>query len=72
VMDALNFEYPDYDRLDEGARGAKIKRIVNILNRQAIRSVKEDQRAVKKQKVLAEPKDSAPKNESLSEYLLQR
>jgi hypothetical protein len=23
VMDALNFEYPDYDRLDEGARGEK-------------------------------------------------
>jgi hypothetical protein len=26
VMDALNFEYPDYDRLDEGARGEKKKR----------------------------------------------
>jgi hypothetical protein len=26
VMDALNFEYLDYDRLDEGARGAKRKR----------------------------------------------
>jgi hypothetical protein len=61
VMDALNFEYPDYDRLDKGAGGAKRKRIVSILNRQAIRSVKEDQRVVKKQKVLAEPKDSAPK-----------
>jgi hypothetical protein len=61
VMDALNFEYPDYDRLDEGARGAKRKRIVSILNRPAIRSVKEDQRAVMKQKVLAEPKDSTPK-----------
>jgi hypothetical protein len=23
VMDALNFEYPDYDRIDEGARGRK-------------------------------------------------
>jgi hypothetical protein len=23
VMDALNFEYPDYDRLDEGAGGQK-------------------------------------------------
>jgi hypothetical protein len=32
-MDALNFEYPDYETLDEGARGAKRKRIVNILNR---------------------------------------
>jgi hypothetical protein len=25
VMDALNFEYPDYERLDEGARGQKEK-----------------------------------------------
>jgi hypothetical protein len=41
-MDALNFEYPDYERLDEGAGGAKWKRIVSILNKHAIRSVKED------------------------------
>jgi hypothetical protein len=65
VMDALNFEYPDYDRLDEGAEGAKRKRIVSILTRQAIRSVKEDQRVVKKQKILAESKDSAPKKRKL-------
>jgi hypothetical protein len=26
VMDALNFEYPDYERLDEGARGGKRKK----------------------------------------------
>jgi hypothetical protein len=32
VMDALNFEYPNYERLDEGARGAKKKRVVSILN----------------------------------------
>ena len=54
VMDALNFEYTDYDRLEKGAGGAKRKRIVSILTRQAIRSVKEDQRAIKKQKILAE------------------
>jgi hypothetical protein len=42
VMDALNFEYPDYERLDEGAGGAKRKRVVSILSRQATRSVKED------------------------------
>ena len=50
VMDALNFEYPDYERLDEGARGVKRKRIVSILSRNTIRSVKEDQKALKKQK----------------------
>jgi hypothetical protein len=36
VMDALNFEYPDYERLDEGAGGAKKKRLVSILKRQAM------------------------------------
>jgi hypothetical protein len=34
---------------------------LSILKRQVIRPVKEDQRAIKKQKGLAEPKDSAPK-----------
>jgi hypothetical protein len=38
---------------------------VSILNRQAIRSVKEDHRDVKKQKTLAEPKDLAPKKRKL-------
>jgi hypothetical protein len=39
VMDALNFEYPDYERFDKGAEGLKRKRIVSILNRQAARLV---------------------------------
>jgi hypothetical protein len=56
VMDALNFEYPDYDRLDEGAGGGKRKRIISILGRQAARSVKEDHKASKKQKTLLKPK----------------
>jgi hypothetical protein len=30
VMDALNFEYPDYDRLDEGTGGSKRKRIIKL------------------------------------------
>jgi hypothetical protein len=48
VMHALNFEYLDYDRLDDGAGGAKKKRVVSILKRQAMRSIEEDQRAGKK------------------------
>jgi hypothetical protein len=44
VMDALKFEYPDYERLNEGAEGVKRKRIVSILNRQAARMVKEDEK----------------------------
>jgi hypothetical protein len=65
VMDALNFEYPDYERLDEGSGGAKRKRIVSILNRQAIWSVNEDQKALKNQKTLSEPKESAPMKRKL-------
>jgi hypothetical protein len=72
VMDALNFEYPDYDRIDEGARGAKRKRVVSILAREAIRSVKEDQETLKKMKTVPEPKVSTPKNGSLLKNLLRR
>jgi hypothetical protein len=50
VMDALNFKYPDYERLDEGAERAKKKRVVSILKRQAMGSIEKDQRAAKKQK----------------------
>jgi hypothetical protein len=64
-MDALNFEYPDYERLDKGAGGAKRKRVVSILGRQATRFVKEEQKASKKKKTLSEPKDSAPKKRKL-------
>jgi hypothetical protein len=66
-MDALNFEYPDYERLDEGAGGVKRKRIVSILSRQAIRSVKEDQEALKKRETVPEAKLSAPKKRKLAE-----
>jgi hypothetical protein len=61
VVDALNFEYTDCERLDEGGRGVKRKRVVSILGRQATRSVKEEQKASKKQKTRSRPKDSAPK-----------
>ena len=69
VMDALNFEYPDYERLDEGAGGVKRKRVVSILSRQAIRTVKEDQETSKERKTLLEPKVLAPKKEACREIL---
>jgi hypothetical protein len=61
VMDALNFEYPDYEKLDKGAEGVKRKRIVSILNRQAARMVKEDEKASKKRKTAPEPKAAVSK-----------
>jgi hypothetical protein len=61
VMNALNFEYPDYERLNKGAEGAKRKRIVSVLSRQAARMVKEDEKALKKRKSSPEPKVTASK-----------
>jgi hypothetical protein len=49
VMDALNFEYPDYERLNKGAEGQKRKRIVSVLSRQAARMVKEDEEIIKRE-----------------------
>jgi hypothetical protein len=60
-MDALNFEYPDYERLNKGAEGQKRKRIVSVLSRQAARMVKEDEEILKRRKSSPEPKVAAPK-----------
>jgi hypothetical protein len=56
VMDALNFEYPDYERLSKGAEATKRKRVVSVLSRQAARMVKEDEKTLKKRKSNPEPK----------------
>jgi hypothetical protein len=56
VKYALNFEYPDYERLNKGAEGSKRKRVVNIMSRQAARMIKEDEKALKKRKSSPEPK----------------
>jgi hypothetical protein len=61
VMDALNFEYPDYERLNKGAKGKKRKKIVSVLSRQTARMVKEDEEALKKRKSSPEPKVAALK-----------
>jgi hypothetical protein len=61
VMDALNFEYPDYERLSKGAEGTKRKRVVNVLSRQAARMVKEDEKTLKKRKSSPEPKVATSK-----------
>jgi hypothetical protein len=54
VMDALGFEYPNYDRLDKEAGGVKKKRAVSILKRHEMRSIEKD----KKKKLPKRPKVS--------------
>jgi hypothetical protein len=55
VMDALNFEYPDYERLDKGAERQKRKRVISVIKRQAARMIEEDEKALKKKKSSPEP-----------------
>jgi hypothetical protein len=47
VMDALKFEYRDYERLSKGAEGLKRKRVVSVMKRQAARMIEEDEKALK-------------------------
>jgi hypothetical protein len=68
VMDAIGFEYPDYERLDKGAEGQKRKRVASALNKDD-----EDQSKKKKQEpeaktiALKKRKASTPKQKSIDE-----
>ena len=42
-MDALGFEYPDYERLDEEARRVKKKRVVSIMKKASTKICREGQ-----------------------------
>jgi hypothetical protein len=56
VMDALKFEYPDYEQLSKGAEGTKRKRVVSVMKRQAARMIEEDEKTLKKKKSSPVPK----------------
>jgi hypothetical protein len=59
VMDALGFEYPDYERLDKGAEGQKRKIVADVLNR-------DDEEQPKKKKLEPEPKTGVSKKRKAS------
>jgi hypothetical protein len=61
VMDALDFEYPDYERLDKDAEGQKRKRVASVLNKEATKSMKDDEEKLKKKKLKLDPKTDASK-----------
>jgi hypothetical protein len=61
VMDALNFDYPDYERLERGAEGQKRKRVASVLDRETAKLVKKDEEILKKRKLSPEPKVAAAK-----------
>jgi hypothetical protein len=60
-MDALNFEYRDYERLDRGAKEQKRKRVASVQDKEAAKLVKKDEETLKKRKLSPEPKIAASK-----------
>jgi archaellum component FlaD/FlaE len=66
VMDALKFEYFDYERLSKGAKWPKRKRVVSVIKRQAARMIEEDEKASKKKKSSPEPKVAVTKKRKVA------
>jgi hypothetical protein len=61
VMDALNFDYPDYGQLGKVAEGQKRKRVASALDKEGTKLAKKDREISKKGKLSPEPKIAAPK-----------
>jgi hypothetical protein len=58
VLDALNFDYPDYEQLGGDAEGPKRKRIASALDKESTKLAKKEQEISKK--LSPEPKVAAP------------
>jgi hypothetical protein len=56
VLDALNFDYPDYEQLSGDAEGQKRKRIASVLDKEGSKSAKKDKENSEKRKLSPEPK----------------
>jgi hypothetical protein len=59
VLDALNFDYPDYEQLGGDAEGPKRKRIVSAPDKESTKLAKKEQEISKK--LSPEPKVTAPR-----------
>jgi hypothetical protein len=59
VLDALNFDYPDYEQLGGDAEGPKRKRIASALDKESTKLAKKEQEISKK--LSPEPKVTAPR-----------
>ena len=67
VMDAIGFEYPDYERLDKGAEGQKRKRVASALNKDDEDQSKKKQEFEAKAVASKKRKASTPKQKSIDE-----
>jgi hypothetical protein len=66
VMDALNFEYPDYERLDRGAKDRRERELLASWIKKAAKLVKKDEEILKKRKLSHVPKIIASKKKKAS------
>jgi hypothetical protein len=66
VLDALNFDYPDYEQLGGDAEGQKRKRIASILDKEGTKLAKKDKEISEKRKLSPEPKIAAPKKRKVA------
>jgi hypothetical protein len=59
VLDALNFDYPDYEQLGGDAEGPKRKRIASALDKESTKLAKKEKEI--SEKLIPEPKMAAPR-----------
>jgi hypothetical protein len=59
VLDALNFDYPDYEQLGRDAEGPKRKRIISALDKESTKLAKKEKEI--SEKLSPEPKIAAPR-----------
>jgi hypothetical protein len=59
VLDALNFDYPDYEQLSGDAEGLKRKKIASALDKESTKLAKKEKET--SEKLIPEPKVAAPR-----------
>jgi hypothetical protein len=64
VLDALNFDYPDYEQLGVDAEGPKRKRIASALDKEGTKLAKKDKEI--SEKLSPEPKTAAPRKRKVA------
>jgi hypothetical protein len=64
VLDALNFDYPDYEQLGGDAEGPKRKRIASALDKESTKLAKKEKET--SEKLIPEPKVAAPRKRKVA------
>jgi hypothetical protein len=64
VLDALNFDYPDYEQLGGDAEGPKRKRIASALDKESAKLAKKEKEI--SEKLIPEPKVAAPRKRKVA------